>query len=369
MATFPHSLCGIRQDGHGEQHAPMVLRSDMERGIPKQRRAGADVLVRVPCSLVFRSAADAAAFEAWFYADGMGWFDFTLPRTGAVVQARIIGGDIGTLSPLTPAWNASERSVVLEYVRPAFVTLAPGLHTVDASRILSVQRNSTATYIDDAGVLQTAAANVARWQGGLLLVEGEATNLHLQSDTLTPSWVLSACTAAASAVLGPDPSKNMRLLVPSTAVSQHIAYRQPALVAGVTYTHSVYAKADALDRVCLWASATGGALDSAVGASFNVASGTVNGVTGSPLAEIEHVGGGIYRCSIKVTAVANALGTIGFSNHPVGNSTGYPVGYAGDGVSGVLIVGAQLEPGNLSSYIPTTTAAVTRAADIITVAA
>lgn len=124
---------------------PMVLRSDMERGIPKQRRAGADVLVRVPCSLVFRSAADAAAFEAWFYADGMGWFDFTLPRTGQVVQARIIGGDIGTLSPLTPAWNASERSVVLEYVRPAFVTLAPGLYSIDASRILSVQLAAGAT--------------------------------------------------------------------------------------------------------------------------------------------------------------------------------------------------------------------------------
>lgn len=161
MATFPHSLCGIRQDGHGEQHMPMVLRSDMERGIPKQRRAGADVLVRVPCSLVFRSAADAAAFEAWFYADGMGWFDFTLPRTGAVVQARIIGGDIGTLSPLTPAWNASERSVVLEYVRPAFVTLAPGLYDVDSSRILSVQLaagGTTPVYV--GGQLQVLTGDI-----------------------------------------------------------------------------------------------------------------------------------------------------------------------------------------------------------------
>ena len=140
---------------------PMVLRSDMERGIPKQRRAGADVLVRVPCSLVFRSAADAAAFESWFYAEGMGWFDFTLPRTGAVVQARIIGGDIGGLTPLTRAWNASERSVVLEYVRPAFVTLAPGLYNIDASRILSVQLaagGTTPVYV--GGQLQVLTGDI-----------------------------------------------------------------------------------------------------------------------------------------------------------------------------------------------------------------
>ncbi len=192
MATFPHNLCGIRQDGHAEQHAPVVLRSEVERGMPRQRRTSADARVTVPCTLVFRSAAAAAEFEAWYYAEGFGWFDFTLPRTGAVVQARIVGGDIGGLTPITPAWNASERSITLEYIRPGFIQLPPGLHSVNPARILSVQRNSTATYVDDAGLLQTAAANVARYEGGLMLVEGEATNFVASPDLAAgAAWLIS----------------------------------------------------------------------------------------------------------------------------------------------------------------------------------
>lgn len=47
-------------------------------------------------------------------------------------------------------------------------------------------RASTATYIDDAGVLQTAASNVLRFQGGLPLVEGAATNYAINNNSSTP---------------------------------------------------------------------------------------------------------------------------------------------------------------------------------------
>lgn len=103
----------------GESHKPVVERSEMERGIPKQRRINADVLVTVPITLYFDTAVEAADFETWFYTEGMGWFDFTLPRTGAVVQARIVGGDIGTLKPSNRTWSMTERQVKLEYVRTA----------------------------------------------------------------------------------------------------------------------------------------------------------------------------------------------------------------------------------------------------------
>lgn len=341
MATFPHSLCDIRQDGHGEQHMPMVLRSDMERGIPKQRRTGADVLVRVPCSLVFRSAADAAAFESWFYAEGGGWFDFTLPRTGSVVQARIIGGDIGSLTPLTPAWNASERSVVLEYVRPAFVTLAPGLYDVDAARILSVQRNSTATYMDDGGVLQTAPANVARYQGGQLLVEGEATNRLLQSRLIgSTSWLASNV----SSVAGPasiDGAASRTLTVTST--TNPVVYQSPALSAG-EWVFSVVAKAGSSSTLVLRVDSP-----TQTSATFNLAAGTVTGA-----GSIASLGSGWFLCAFPVNAaVVNAVLSIGST---VGNS--------------VHVDMAQVESGAAATsriHTPTTTA--TRAADIITVAA
>lgn len=118
MAALPsYVLLGWKDTG--EQHKPVMERSEMERGIPKQRRIAADTIVTVPATLYFDSATDSENFVNWFYAEGMGWFDFTLPRTGAVTQGRIVGGDIGTLVPSTKTWAYSQRQVKLEYVRAA----------------------------------------------------------------------------------------------------------------------------------------------------------------------------------------------------------------------------------------------------------
>lgn len=118
MATFP-TYVKLGWKDSGEEHSPIVERTPMERGIPKQRRVQADVLVTVPLTVYFDSATAAADFETWFYASGMAWFDFTLPRTGAVVQARIVGGDIGKLVPLKGNWARGQRQMRLEYVRPS----------------------------------------------------------------------------------------------------------------------------------------------------------------------------------------------------------------------------------------------------------
>lgn len=166
MPAFPHSICAIRFGDHAEQPSPVVVRSEVERGVPRQRRMAADSLVAVPCTFLFKSQANAAAFETWFFGEalaGGGWFNFTLPRTGQVVTAQVRNGDIGALKPRSPDWEWSERSVVLEYVRPGFRTLPPGLHSVTPAQVMQVQRASTGTFVDAAGVLQTAAAHVARY--------------------------------------------------------------------------------------------------------------------------------------------------------------------------------------------------------------
>ena len=121
MATLP-SYVYVQLRGAGERPTPVVVRSEMERGIAKQRRIAADSVVQVPAMLFFRTQADAAAFETWFFEDiaaGADWFDWTNPRTGLVQEVRIVGGDIGTLEPLSNAWAYAERPVTLEYVRAA----------------------------------------------------------------------------------------------------------------------------------------------------------------------------------------------------------------------------------------------------------
>lgn len=121
MAAFP-SYVKLGWKDTAEQMKPIVARSEMERGVAKQRRFQADTIVTVPVTAFFQTGADATSFETWVYTTingGMDWFDFTLPRTGAVVQGRIVGGDIGALMPSTRTWAKSQRSFKLEYVRAA----------------------------------------------------------------------------------------------------------------------------------------------------------------------------------------------------------------------------------------------------------
>lgn len=372
MATFPHNLCGIRQDGHAEQHAPVVLRSEVERGTPRQRRTSADALVSVPCTLVFRSAAAAAEFEAWYYAEGSGWFDFTLPRTGAVVRARIVGGDIGGLTPITPAWNASERTLTLEYIRPGFVTLAPGLHTVSAARILSAQRNSTATYIDDAGVLQTAAANVVRYEGGQVLVEGEATNSALYSSLPSDvAWGAFGLTKGAPAATDYGADAAVAFLETTANASHYTTFGSVALTAGQRYVLSVFAsEVPAGLKRYLSILVESSAWGAYAGRAFDIGAGVAGAAYGTvPDFGVIPVAGGV-RIWIAYTAA-----TTGSAGAQLRLSTTNVTGlgaHVGDVASGMVLWGRQIEAkdiGGPSAYIPTTTATATRAADLITVAA
>jgi hypothetical protein len=118
MAAFPSAHKILIETS--EAPASVVIRSEMERGIPKQRRIAADALVTVPISVIFFTKQEAADFEDWFYNDisaGADFFDWTDPRTGVDVEARIVGGQLGELVPLRENYTMSRRSMTLEYVR------------------------------------------------------------------------------------------------------------------------------------------------------------------------------------------------------------------------------------------------------------
>lgn len=160
MATFPTYVKIVWPDT-SEQHASTVLRSEVERGIPRTRRVAADALVSITVTLQLFTPQRVADFESWFYAHAMAgaaWFDFTHPRTGATLQGRLVGafGPVRQLGNQT--WSLP---ATLEYIRRGFVTLPPGLHDVDASRILSVQiaaGGTTPVYV--GGQLQVLAGDI-----------------------------------------------------------------------------------------------------------------------------------------------------------------------------------------------------------------
>lgn len=121
MAAFP----SVRYDWRdlSETPEPVVERTAMERGIPKQRRIASDARVEVALTLHFDTAAEVAAFESWFYGDinaGQDYFDWVNPRTSATLQARVVGGELGTLTYLGPTLGWAKRTLKIEYWRSAW---------------------------------------------------------------------------------------------------------------------------------------------------------------------------------------------------------------------------------------------------------
>lgn len=105
--------------GMREGFDPSVERTDMERGLPKQRIINSDVTATIRGSVVFRRQADIASFDTWYFEtiNRIGFFDFTHPRTGVTVQARFVGGQIGELVAHSSGFGVASREVVVEYLR------------------------------------------------------------------------------------------------------------------------------------------------------------------------------------------------------------------------------------------------------------
>jgi hypothetical protein len=119
--AFPDYVT-VSVNGYEEQHGKIALRTDMDRGVPKQRRIQSDVLITLPLKLIFSTAANAAAFEDWFYNDaqaGMTWFEWTDPRTDVVRQARCVANTLGPLARMPDAadFNLTTRTLQIEYRR------------------------------------------------------------------------------------------------------------------------------------------------------------------------------------------------------------------------------------------------------------
>ena len=237
---------------------------------------------------------------------------------------------------------------------------------------ITFTRASTATYFDAAGVLQTAATNTPRWDYDPvthalrgLLIEEARTNVLLNSGRLdNVSWTATNLTVTATATSAPDGTTNAIKGTPVVAVGTHIITPSPsAITAGSTNTFSLFAKAAGYPRVYL--QFTNGAQTNGAGATFNLTTGTASAINYIGLGSggsvgMTNIGNGWYRCAISVMfdGTSSATSAITFVDN------GTTVNFGGDGTSGLYLWGGQIETGAFAtSYIPTTAASVTRAAE------
>lgn len=139
-----------------------------------------------------------------------------------------------------------------------------------------------------------------------------------------------------------------------------------AHVAGEAFTISVIAseRAGSAKRFMVLASAAVALFGTAPFAVFDLASGVVSTVSTNVVAGIEAAPGG-WLCWLVATPTGSGFGLIDVRLSNAATALG-PT-YVGDGVSGLNVSHIQIETGaGATSRIPTGAAAVTRAADVLT---
>jgi hypothetical protein len=240
-------------------------------------------------------------------------------------------------------------------------------------------RSSVATYQDSAGVLQTAATNVARSSAysydstgtlrpiGLLIESTAATNLQPYSEQFENAvYTRAGSSVVANSTAAPNGTTTADKLVESTAAGAHYTdYTYNGTFAtGDTYTYSVFVKpaGRTFVRLNLYYAigASGGA-----NALFNLTNKTATPGGVSSTQGVVDMGNGWLRCWISgvvdTPAETRLLARTMISDGTVGSS------YTGDGVSGLFLWGSQLEAGKVpTSYIQTVATSATRAADVST---
>jgi hypothetical protein len=221
----------------------------------------------------------------------------------------------------------------------------------------SFSRASTATYFTSSGVLSSAAINAPRfnhvyngssWVSKGLLVEEQRTNVVLYSADFTSGWTSSNVGMSTVAGTAPDGTSTAVKLYPTASTTQTRIYRSP----GSSTCISVFAKA-AEKSIVYFYDLTGVNV-----CYFNLSTGAIGTNSTVLTASIINCGSGWFRCSLSSSS-AFSFFQIGVSDANGSTSS------TASGTNGILIWGAQAEIGSFpTSYIPTTTAAVTRSADV-----
>jgi hypothetical protein len=253
--------------------------------------------------------------------------------------------------------------------------------------LVTFTRASSGTYVGSDGLIKTATTNEARFdhhpttgESLGLLVEEQRTNVVTYSEQFdNAAWSKSNASITANSIAAPTGSVTAGKLIPAASYSAagNLAqqYFGSNFSTGNVVTFSCFAKAAELNLFSLrtYNEAAGGSR----AALFNLSTGTIvdtksQGGTKTATYSISPAGNGWYRLTLTrelEAAPYYAIVQAASSSAPDYSffANGSLVG-TGNGTSGVHVWGAQLEAGAFpTSYIPTTTATVTRSADVASI--
>jgi hypothetical protein len=210
-------------------------------------------------------------------------------------------------------------------------------------------RTTTATYYD--------GVTTAKAEENLLLQSQEFDNA---------AWTKVASSVTANADTSPDGTSTAERLIENATNAAHVIQQGFTPINGVSYTFSAFVKAAGRNYAFL--GFIGGGVPITF-VSIDLVAGTVSTATGTPASSsIQSVGNDWYR--VFITSASTGTGPTLVDIRTSTDGVWANRVYTGDGTSGILIWGAQLEQrSSVTAYTPTTTQPITNYIPVLQTAA
>jgi len=299
--------------------------------------------------------------------------DGTVESTGNYLGAeQDITGGTGYTIDAGNGWYRCVFSGITVTGSRAFHVAADLINSTTASNVLvwgaQLEEGTTATdYIPTGATISGAPRfdhDPVTGESLGLLIEESRTNGLLYSQEFDNAWWQKAYSfITANAATSPAGDTTAQQLTPNAVNNNFAVYKSIGFNSGITYTQSIFAKANTYSVIGLEEQTNSGGVKLT---SFDLSNGTVGVVNAAHTASIEDFGSGWYRCSIAYSCTETANDFIAvriLETVNTGSSS-----WTADGTSNLYLWGAQLEAGSFpTSYIPTSGSTVTRAADLASI--
>lgn len=326
----------------------------------------------VPVVLVTAGARPVTAVES-------GGFPMTPVDTlGEPVTLVDAGGEPITLinedgSPAFLAYSAKEYLNGIapyhwfDFINDRCLYASNDVGGVSGATGYSFARASTGYYQNADGTLTNFASGALRRGNRGVLIEGARTNLLLRSQEFGTTWTLANATISSDQTAAPDGTTTADKLVSAVGTNGQLIQQGLTTTNANAHSFSVFVKAAGFTFARIRA-VEGTPFVNAVSIDVNLSNGATvrtnaSGVATLNSSSVTALANGWYRVTLSYTlggASATSIGQVHLNN----GADSFNI--TGDGTSGVFVWGAQLEAAAFpSSYIPTTTASATRAADAL----